>query len=157
MTRASSQNISKLYTECKLSTKKLRCFYTATATEKDVSSSHFVTQAWPQWNICSILQLMPSLQCVYCSESLLVPYKSQCSHPCYCCCCVLLSVTSANHNKPRRWYWSIVILPGNDMCHIILSSCGKDGIWLLSPSYLGHKANQEICFSYWLVVKELWQ
>ena len=38
MTRASSQNIGKLYTEhhSKLSTKNLRCFYTTTATESDV-------------------------------------------------------------------------------------------------------------------------
>ena len=37
MTRASSRNVGKLYIEhYKLSTKNLRCFHTATATEKDV-------------------------------------------------------------------------------------------------------------------------
>ena len=41
MTRASSRNVGKLYTEYQVVHKNLRCFYTATATEKDVTTVQF--------------------------------------------------------------------------------------------------------------------
>ena len=59
MTKASSRNVGKLYTEHPVVHKESRCFYTATATESDVTSMqvcvHCINNPLPHMHLLGII------------------------------------------------------------------------------------------------------